>query len=177
MLNDTCGLNEPVTEIICDGGCKRSSRLTNTCCHALLPIVIQRKSIRHQSLSSFPEHFFLPWDVPHSLPCGCCWLSALPFLCPNLLAGIDAQVWVYDCDLPFSDTCLRCLITEWKSLICVKIIVSAGGRNILRSRASLMPQTSYHVGLSPPSLLPLAANLQPPPMGRRHSCRTFEHIL
>ena len=165
MLNDTCGLNEPVTEIKHDVGCKRSSRLTNRCCHAPLLMVIQRK-VSDISSSSFPEHFFLLWDLPPSpgaapgsLPCPCsvqiCWLV--------LMLKYD---WVYDCNLPFSDTCLQCLITE-QSLYFVLGLLSEQNRREkhLEVRGFLGPSNIPSHKLSPPSLFPLTATLQPHPWG------------
>lgn len=175
MLNDTCGLNEPVTEVKCDRGYKRSSRLPNTCCHALLATVIQTRSIRHQGLSSFPECSLLPWDC--SLPWGCCLLSAFPFLCPNLLAGIDSSMTEF-----ITVVCLSVIHAFDASLqnaslyLCVKTVVRAGGRSVLRSGSSLVPRTSSPK-LSPLPWLPLVATLHRPSVGRRHSCQTFEHIL
>lgn len=151
------GLSEPMAEIKCGGNCKRPLRLTNTCCHYLFLTATQCTSIRQQSLSSFPEHSFSLQDLSSSpsLLCALC----LPFPLSKSASGY----WVYHCSLPFRDTCLWCLITGLKPLLCVKRIVRAGGKSTLESGASSSRGRLSH-WLLPLPPMPLAAfPLLPPP--------------
>lgn len=105
ILNDIYRLNELMTEIKCDGGCKRPLRPTNTSL-PLIPIAAQREGITQ-------PRFYLPFLNPHFLhgpsysPC-CCLLC---LSCPLSQSARDSQVWLnFSCGLLLTDTCLWCLI-------------------------------------------------------------------